>query len=1012
MVSPIEISIILTYKKKIFFLMFFLYSINIFSSQTDIFSPPHILILNSYHRGYNWTDEQSDSALRNIYEKIPNATVDVVYMDWKRYPFPNTIDDLQILLKNRYKVKKIDLILTTDDAALAFAVQNRQSILHNAPIVFMGIFPSSDEALTQNKPGITGVYESLDFEGTIQIAHKILPQSRSIYIIHDNSESSKAMELYIDNILNSMNSDLERIVFRGMIFSDLLKTLSKIPRNSIVIFASYARDPNNLILPPETFVKYISESSNAPVFVFHSHLMGTGALGGSLLDGKLQGEKAVDIAVQILNDKININNIPRYRNKTVLPIFDFKVMKHFGISENIIPVNSLLLNRPESFYYKYKYYIWIYSLILILLLSLSSTLIINKINRKRFEKELSSMAAIISATDDIVCTASFDGLIKYMNPSALMFYGFNNEASYLQLKLSDLFVIKSDNDFSQIMNKVISENIWKGEIQSIDKNNNETAVSAVFVRHSGKSKSEQYISAILRDMTAQKSAEENLKITLNSINDAVISIDQNGFIISVNPAAERITGINSIYSINKKLSSILKIFDSDTDDIIENPGETAIKNGGTVTFEEKSLFITKNDHKINISVSASPIINNNDKIVGAVIVCRDITRETILQEKLRQSQRLEIIGQLAGGVAHDFNNLLAAIIGSAELIQSIEKDNDETLSYVQDILTASLRASELTKHLLAFSRKAKIQMKPVKIHAIIDETIRLLSRSINKQIEIIKSFEADNDVIFGDGVLLQTAFLNISVNARDSIQGNGEIKIHTSNIILSPDFHGTLYKELKPGNYIKVEISDSGCGINKSLIDHIFEPYFTTKPVGKGTGLGLATVYGCVKSHKGSIEVASEIGKGTSFTILFPATLHSVQDEEIILNSLELNSKGKIIVIDDEELLLSIVKNMLTKTGYDVITFDKGSEAISFFANNNKDIDLIILDLIMPKTSGREVFYKLKEINPNIKVLLSSGFDRNSETDELLQNGANGFISKPYKMNTLSTEINRILNSN
>lgn len=998
--------------RKLFVIMFFCMMPVILTSATDDLASRHVLIINSYHRGYQWTDEQSDSAFKYVTEIVPSATIDVVYMDWKRFPFPTTVTDFYTLLGNKYRNKKIDLIMTTDDAALAFAVKYRKEILHNAPVVFMGIFESSDSLLTGNQPGITGVYESVDLEGTIAAAHSILKKSGEIYIIHDKSETSLTMESDINRILDRMHSPLKRNVLGGLVFSELLDSLSRINPDSVVILASYARDPNNLILPPEIFAEKISGICCTPVFVMYTHMMGTGALGGILLDGKLQGRKAAELAGRILTDKKEASEIPRVSAKTVIPFFDYNVMKKFNIKEGSLPDGSYIMNRPESFYYRYKYYIWLNGFILLLLLAFSISLSINRILRRKYENEILKTAALVSSGDDMICAADEEYAVEYMNPSATKFYGGSAPDSGKRMFVQDLFVMKGKDLLHRILAELSEKGLWKGELSAADSEGREIPVSAVFVAYQASSAKKKYVSIIIRDISQQKAVEEKLKITLDSINDAVLSVDSSGRILSMNPSAENIFGITFENSYGLAISEVIEVMDELSNSSEENPVMTVLKNASSVIPAGKRFYVARNGEKIILSVSAAPVRNRSGEIEGAVMVCRDISDETRLHEELRQSQRMEVLGQLAGGVAHDFNNLLSAIMGSAELIEKIAGSDPEIKSSAGDIITASSRAAELTKYLLSFSRKARMEIRSLDVHSVLDEVIRLLSRSIDKRIEIRKSFGAVNVTVKGDFSLLQSSFLNLAVNARDAVRGNGLIEFTTSNTVLDMTYSENGKWEISPGEFIRIAVHDSGEGMSESVKKHIFEPYFTTKPAGKGTGLGLAAVYGCVKSHSGIIRLESSEGKGSVFEIFLPIekseSAESVSGET---NAVK-NGHGRIMIVDDEEIVRNVASGIVRSLGYDIFSFSDGEEAVYYYRDNWQNIDLVILDLIMPKMSGREVFKMLKEINPSARILISSGYDRNSEADKLIEEGASGFIAKPFRLAGLSVKIHSILSEN
>jgi diguanylate cyclase (GGDEF)-like protein/PAS domain S-box-containing protein len=361
--------------------------------------PPHILILNSYHKGYNWTDEQSEAMLAGFREQLPNATEDVVYMDWKRNPRQETLTDLYQTLQNRYQSNKVDLILTTDDIALSFALQHRKAIFSNAPVVFSGIFESSDKSLTGGQKGVTGVYETVNPEGTIALAMKLFPKSRNIYIIHDESETSVTMESDINAILDKMGLPLSRHVLSGMPFEELKKKLSELPKDGFALFASYGRDSDGLVLQPEEFARQMSETSTVPLFVLYTHMMGTGAFGGSLLDGHLQGEAAVGLGVEILRGT-PAESLPRIKTKTVSTVVDYNSMSRFGISRWNIPAGSRIMNKPFSFLEAYRELVLLSAIAVLLLVSLVVGLFVNIQVKKRVQQELIKSHGELSASEE------------------------------------------------------------------------------------------------------------------------------------------------------------------------------------------------------------------------------------------------------------------------------------------------------------------------------------------------------------------------------------------------------------------------------------------------------------------------------------------------------------------------------------------------------------------------------------------------------------------------------------
>jgi PAS domain S-box-containing protein len=500
---------------------------------------------------------------------------------------------------------------------------------------------------------------------------------------------------------------------------------------------------------------------------------------------------------------------------------------------------------------------------------------------------------------------------------------------------------------------------------------------------------------------ALEKSEENLRITLHSIGDGVIVIDQKGFIKIMNPVAEKLTGWNAHDASGKLISDILTIKNSETGERIFYSSDSFSEYKNKTKLLRNKILVSLDGTEKIISENVSLINNKTGERIGAVLVFHDITEYQKLEDELRQSQKLESIGQLAGGIAHDFNNMLGAIMGSAELLLIHIKDNEFLRKYGESILNASEIAAELTHKLLAFSRKGKIKNEPVDIHKSIDNVITLLQRSIDRRIEIVCSKRAEKSIVIGDNTLIENAILNIGINSRDAMHSGGVIRIITENLFLDAKFCEISSFKIKPGNYIIIKILDNGTGIPKDIQRKVFEPFFTTKEAGKGTGLGLSAVYGTVKEHSGMIKLDSEPGEGTVFTIFLPL----IEDEcgfKIEEEKYTYKGEGIVLIIDDEELIRESASNLLKNMCYEVLTAFNGKDGIDVFIENRDKISLVILDMIMPKMGGKETFLKLRELNPSLTIILSSGYARDAAAQELINLGAAGFIQKPYRSSELA----------
>ncbi|MHB8056894.1 MAG: response regulator [Desulfuromonadaceae bacterium] len=384
-------------------------------------------------------------------------------------------------------------------------------------------------------------------------------------------------------------------------------------------------------------------------------------------------------------------------------------------------------------------------------------------------------------------------------------------------------------------------------------------------------------------------------------------------------------------------------------------------------------------------------------------VSLDVTEQKRMEEQIRQTQKMDVIGQLAGGVAHDFNNMLTAILGSAELLEPYVRDNSAAAKMLGNIQKAASRSAGLAGQLLSFSRKGQKHRIQTCINATIHEVISLLERTIDKNITLETRLLAKQACVVGDPTLLQNALLNLGVNARDAMPDGGVITFTTANIELDSNYCRSSAFTIVPGSYVEIAVSDNGTGMSEETIKHVFEPFFTTKGVGKGTGLGLAAVYNTITDHHGCISIFSEPGTGTVFKTYLPLSgdnkMRETCSEEVIYGS-----EG-ILLVDDEEVLREVGKSLLESLGYRVYLAEDGQQALETYALEKENISLVILDLLMPKMGGKETLQRLMESYPGISVIILSGFIQEGTVHDLNNLGAKGFLRKPYLCQELSKAV-------
>jgi signal transduction histidine kinase/CheY-like chemotaxis protein len=392
---------------------------------------------------------------------------------------------------------------------------------------------------------------------------------------------------------------------------------------------------------------------------------------------------------------------------------------------------------------------------------------------------------------------------------------------------------------------------------------------------------------------------------------------------------------------------------------------------------------------------------------------RDITdlenaqaEREILQAKLFQSQKMEAIGQLAGGVAHDFNNSLGVILGAAELAGMADIP-EESRSYLDMIVTAARRASSLTRKLLSFSRQGTRSMDLIDAGAVARDTVSLLQSSIDKRITLAIENKATRSYVMGDTGLLQNALMNLGINASHAMPEGGAITVTLDNLHLDEDYCEASPFKLVPGDYLEIGVRDTGSGIAPENLSRIFEPFFTTKEEGKGTGLGLASVFGVMQDHDGAITVYSELGAGTAFRLYFPLppdTLGLYEDTTTQSESIPTGT-GTILLADDEEMIRQTAGTMLERLGYTVLFARDGLEALEVFQAHQGEIGLVLLDMIMPKLGGRQTFERLRELDSALPIVICSGFSKADDLEALKDKGISGFLQKPFRRAQLAQAV-------
>ena len=495
-----------------------------------------------------------------------------------------------------------------------------------------------------------------------------------------------------------------------------------------------------------------------------------------------------------------------------------------------------------------------------------------------------------------------------------------------------------------------------------------------------------------------------LQTIIEDLKDGFCTIEQDGSFIYINRVAVELFELYTDTERYNFYNDIIR-------DKLHNKNIQKILNDSEFVKDYELDLYTISDTTFPVLLTLNYIRDPHENVVGISILIKDMTYFRKVQQQLLQAQKLESIGMLASGIAHEFNNILTGIIPNAELIKMTMSPETPNYNRAGSIQRSAVRASDIVKKLLSFSRDDKINVNEISNFInVANETIDILKKLFQKNIKIQSTFPGDLFQVKIDSTRLQQIIMNLSINAKDAIVPDGEIKITAENFEVTDELNSP--GDLTEGKYVVLHISDTGHGIPKKNLEKIFDPFFTTKEPGKGTGLGLSIIYGIIKSIKGKIEVQSELNVGTTFTVYFPATGKKAE-EDFNDYSIDIQDNNKtILIIDDEQMIREMSSDMLSTIGYNVLVSDNGNDGLKIFEDNSDKIDLVLLDLLMPEMNGITCFKKLTEIKSDVKVIISSGIADLTKRKELEELGVAGYLEKPFSLKTIAEYLKKILVNN
>jgi PAS domain S-box-containing protein len=1007
--------------KKTLLLFFLIIFLNPFISNGKE-NKKNILIISSYHKGFSFTD-RIITGIETYFKREASFTTSVYveYLDFLRVPQTKLQKkNLIQFLKNRYENIKFDALITVDPEAFLFINEYEKYFVKTSKKFYCGITQEIVNSI-KNINEYLGLTVDYDFKRNFELANHLLPNRNNYYILLDSSLLGNSIFNQIKKIENYFK-DKKFIFIRDLSFNELLNTLKSDENNSVIFPFIYTRDKYDNLYQLEDIISLLSNRIKSPIIGFIDVQANRGILCGYLYMGYRQGQ----LLGKLIDEYLNYNRI----NDSILSVriqytnvFSYPKLEEYNIPITKLPLNAIIMDKPPNYYQKYlkvllPYLILIFSLIVFVIILFWGYNKLKKVT-KNLKNSEELYRLLVSNIKDVIFRFELYPTTHYtfISPSVYDLIGIKPEEVYNNPKI---FFKHLSEEYHLFFKNLLSGNIifdntyeikWKlpenkiiwTEVKYIPIYDNNNKLIA--------------IEGISRDITKRKNyfeelrlSQERLKLVLQSNKDGIWDWDI--------PSGKITVDDRWIEIIEYNRDEIQPTFDFWKDSLHNDDKEATLQilnnhlSGNNEYYEAEFRMKTKSNRYKWILSRGKVVERNSDGTpIRMTGTHTDITEKKKNELELLKIKKLESLGTLAGGIAHDFNNILTAILGNvslAKLLLKSNKDIEKVYNLINSSENATLRAKELTQKLLAFSKGGKPIKIKTNIKEILNETIQLIDEPL---IKFDVKFISNPWALEADPSQIKQTLHSIIINAIESMNNIGLIKISIRNYKVNRNIEKNPY--LQKEHYIKIEIKDEGCGINRENLEKVFDPYFTTKP--RAGGLGLSVANAIIQNHEGYLTLSSIPQKGTTVTIYLPALVTEAKENPKntkIISNISID-KAKILVMDDDEYIRDLLFEALSNLGYSIELAIDGNEAINKYVeslNMGSPFDLVILDLTIPGgKGGKETIKELLSIDPEVKAIVSSGYSNDPILSSYYDYGFKGIIKKPYDINTLENTIKNVL---
>jgi PAS domain S-box-containing protein len=931
------------------------------------------------------------------------------YLDLVRFPTSEHAQDMAKLLKLKYSEQRPDLVIPVSYAAVQFLMREGKDLFPGTPMVALFNARRLDDLKAHaatTGPAITGVASTDEPARTLDLALRLEPDTRRVAVVVG---SSQVEQYWLDQLKRDFSPYREKVeitYLTGLRMEDLLKQVAGLPPHTVVLSTFFFQDAAGEFFVQEEVLDRIARQAHVPIYAIYSSYIGHGVVGGHMTDPEVLGKKLAGLAVAVLNGE-SAGKIPFELDDSAQDTVDWRQVRRWGISEKLVPPSTVELFREPSVWERYRGFILAMISLCVLETILILALILNVEKRRQAEKAVLREKTLADAVIE-----SLPGIFLLQDEAGRNVRWNRNAQALARYAPDSVQALGNIADHHK-------EAAQRARQEAFDRGSARLGVdfllegdkiapfyfTGVRVELEGK----PYLAAVGLDLTGNKQSEEALRRSEAEMRSLVehapygigtISARQDRF-LQANPAMVKLLGYKSEAEVLSLIISRDLYADDDSLGFRAQPTRSDFFSA--VDFNWKR----KDGRPVIVRASGRRIPATQDQGELIEIIAEDVTARRSLEEQLRQAQKLEALGQLSGSVAHDFNNLLSVIIGYSELLSANPASEGPMRPHLETIKKAGERAASLTAQLLAFSRRQVLRPSVVNLNALVRETQKMLQRLMRENVDHKVVLEPALWKTKADPGQIVQVIMNLAINARDAMPKGGLLTIETANVTFN-DVATVHEVEVAAGCYVRLSVSDSGIGMDAETMARVFEPFFTTKEDGRGTGLGLATVYGIVKQSGGYIFADSTVGKGTTFTVYLPQADQTVDGPSAQARPANVQQGSEtLLVVEDEAAFRELLRDGLQAKGYHVLVAENGVEALRVAEEYSGPIRVLVTDVIMPQMSGPELARTLRKIRPNTDVLYMSGYTDDKVSDAS-SSGDLTLMHKPFYIDDLVRKIQEI----